>query len=77
MNTAIENLTHDQRMLRYSICVDYESFRDDNADATPEAFLKAFEADEDWKEGYVDRLKKAGEEFETVFRELYDRHYAN
>lgn len=74
---SINDLTRDQRTLRYSISVDWEIFRDNTENATPEAFLEAFENDEEWKEGYADRLARTGEDFKEVFHEVYNRLYAN
>ena len=76
--TDIEKLTDGQRTLRYAISCDWEIFCDLNEDPTPEDFLKEYESDDEWKEGYVGLLERAGgEDFATVFREVYDRLYAN
>lgn len=71
----ITSLTDAQRTLRYAICVDFEIFSEENEGATKEDFLKAFNADKDWNEGYDALLERAGETFSTVFNEVYEAHY--
>ena len=65
----IESLSERQRTIRYALCVDVECFLDEHEGATQEEFLKAFNEDSDWNEGYKDWAKEAKENIETVLKE--------
>lgn len=52
MKRNIQDLTHAQRRLRYSLTIDAEIFFEEHPGATPEDFIKAFNADEEWHSFY-------------------------
>ena len=73
--TDIEKLTMDQRLLRYSLCVDVEIFLDEHEGATAEDFIRAFHSDEEWFDLYTSRLTKTKEDVDTVLRsEIFPRY---